>query len=401
MKMFQVTDRVRTIEYAIRDVLAQAKQLERKGKKIIYLNIGDPVKFDFDTPNHIKQALTKAVEEGANWYAPSEGLPELREAVCEKEKKVNRVEIQPEDVVVTHGISEGIQMVMAAIVEKGDEVLVPGPTYPPYISYVKFFGGKPVAYETLEENGWQPNVDDLRAKITEKTRAILVINPNNPCGALYEEKTVKEIADLAGEHNLLLISDEIYDRIVYTEKFVSTSHVAHEVPVVGLNGFSKTYIMTGWRLGYVYIHDSSRKLTELKECIKKETRVRLSANTPVQKAGVAALKGPQNHILRMVEKLRKRRDYAWKRLNEIAGISCTKPEGAFYVFPKVEAVGSKWKTDAEFVHNFLEETGVLFVHGSGFEPTYGCGHFRSVILPPIETLEMAFNLLEQFMSKHG
>ena len=399
--MFQVTDRVRTIKYAIRDVLAQAKQLERKGKKIVYLNIGDPAKFDFDTPDHIKQALTKAVEEGANWYAPSEGLPELREAICEKEKKVNGVEIQPEDVIVTHGISEGIQMVMAAIVEKGDEVLVPGPTYPPYLSYVKFFGGKPVAYETLEENGWQPNIDDVRAKITEKTRAILVINPNNPCGALYEEKTVKEIADLAGEQNLVLISDEIYDRIVYMEEFVSTSHVAHDVPVVGLNGFSKTYIMTGWRLGYIYIHDSSRKLTELKECIKKETRVRLSANTPVQKAGVAALKGPQNHILQMVEKLRKRRDYAWKRLNEIAGISCSKPEGAFYVFPKVKAVGSKWKTDVEFVYKLLEKTGVLFVHGSGFEPTYGYGHFRSVILPPIETLEAAFNLLEQFMLKHG
>ncbi len=399
--MFQATERVRAIKYAIRDVLVQAKQLERKGKKIIYLNIGDPAKFDFDTPDHVKQALTKAVEEGANWYAPSEGLPELREAICEKEKKVNGVLIQQDDVVVTHGISEGIQMVMAAIVENGDEVLVPGPTYPPYISYVKFFGGKPVAYETAEENGWQPNVDDLRAKITKKTRAILVINPNNPCGALYNEKVVREIADLAGEHDLLIISDEIYDRIVYSEKFVSTSRIAEDVPVVGLNGFSKTYVMTGWRLGYIYFHDSNGGLSELEECIKKEARVRLSANTPVQKAGVAALKGPQGHISQLVEKLRQRRDYACKRLNAIVGISCVKPEGAFYIFPKVEAVGSKWKSDAEFVYDFLEEAGVLFVHGSGFEPTYGYGHFRSVVLPPIETLEAAFNLLEQFMSKHA
>ncbi len=399
--MFQATERVRAIKYAIRDVLVQAKQLERKGRKIIYLNIGDPAKFDFDTPDHVKQALTKAVEEGANWYAPSEGLPELREAICEKEKKVNGVLIQQDDVVVTHGISEGIQMVMAAIVENGDEVLVPGPTYPPYISYVKFFGGKPVAYETAEENGWQPNVDDLRAKITEKTRAILVINPNNPCGALYNEKVVREIADLAGEHDLLIISDEIYDRIVYSEKFVSTSRIAEDVPVVGLNGFSKTYVMTGWRLGYIYFHDSNGGLSELEECIKKEARVRLSANTPVQKAGVAALKGPQDHISQLVEKLRQRRDYACKRLNAIVGISCVKPEGAFYIFPKVEAVGSKWKSDAEFVYDFLEEAGVLFVHGSGFEPTYGYGHFRSVVLPPIETLEAAFNLLEQFMSKHA
>jgi len=399
--MFQVTERVRTIKYAIRDVLAQAKQLERKGKKIIYLNIGDPIKFDFDTPDHIKQALITAVKEGANWYAPSEGLPELKQAICEKEKRVNQVEIQPEDVVVTQGLSEGIQMTIAAIVENGDEVLVPGPTYPPYISHVKFFGGKPVAYETVEESGWQPNVDDLRSKITAKTRAIVVINPNNPCGALYGEKVVKDIVDLAGEHNLLLISDEIYDRIVYTERFVSTSHIASDVPVVGLNGFSKTYLMTGWRLGYVYFHDGNGRLAELRECVEKEARVRLSANTPVQKAGVAALRGSQDHISLMVEKLRKRRDYAWKRLNEIDEISCTKPEGAFYVFPRVEAVGSRWKTDAEFVYNLLKETGVLFVHGSGFEPTYGNGHFRSVVLPPIEILEAAFNLLEQFMSNHS
>jgi tyrosine/nicotianamine family aminotransferase len=397
--MFQVTNRVRNIEYAIRDVVVQAKRLERKGKKIIYLNIGDPVRFDFDTPEHVKQALAKAVEEGANWYAPSEGLLELREAICEKEKRVNKVDIQPEDVVVTHGISEGIQMVMAALVENGGEVLVPGPTYPPYLSYVKFFGGKPVAYETVEENGWQPNIEDLRSKVTDKTRAIVIINPNNPCGALYREKVMRQIINVAGEHDLVIISDEIYDRIVYAEKFVSASFIARDVPVVGLNGFSKTYLMTGWRLGYVYFHDCNGKLVELKECIKREARIRLSANTPVQKAGVAALRGPQDHISRMVETLRKRRDYAWKRLNEIVGIHSTKPEGAFYVFPRIEAVGSTWKTDAEFVYDLLKETGVLLVHGSGFEPAYGYGHFRAVILPPVETLEAAFNLLEEFLLK--
>jgi aspartate/methionine/tyrosine aminotransferase len=167
-----------------------------------------------------------------------------------------------------------------------------------------------------------------------------------------------------------------------------------------MNGFSKTYLMTGWRLGYMYFHDPEGKLSELKECIEKETRVRLSANTPVQKAGVAALQGPQQHIAEMVKKLRERRDYAWKRLNQIRGISCSKPEGAFYVFPRVEGVGSRWETDGDFARQLLEETGVLTVHGSGFDPVYGSKHIRAVILPPVKTLETAFDGLEQFMLRH-
>lgn len=399
MAPYKITDRVRTIEYAIRDVIAFAKQLEKKGKEIIYLNIGDPVKYDFDTPPHIKKALMDAVEKGENWYGPSEGLLELREAICEKEKKANGLDIVPENVLVTNGVSEGIQAIMAAIVDEGDEVLVPGPTYPPYISYVKFFGGKPVAYRTVEEEGWQPDIEDVRAKITKRTRAIVIVNPNNPCGALYDEKTVKEMVNLAGEHNLLVLSDEIYDRIVYEKRFVSTAKIAKDVPVVGLNGFSKAYLMTGWRLGYLYFHDQKGRLGELKECVEKEMRIRLCANTPVQKAGVAALRGPQDHIKSMVEKLRERRDYSWKRLNQIEGISCSKPEGAFYVFPKIGEVGSKWKDDYEFVLDLLNNTGVLTVHGAGFDITYGFGHLRAVFLPPVETLEKAFNLMEQFMSK--
>ncbi len=397
--MFEATKRTRSIEYAIRDVIAYAKQLEKHGKKIVYLNIGDPAKYDFKTPNHIKQALAKAVKEDANWYAPSEGMPELREVIAEKEKRINAVKIHAEDVIVTQGISEGIQMLMAAVVEVGDEVLVPGPTYPPYMSYVRFFGGTPVSYRTAEKDNWQPDTADLRRKITDKTRAVVIINPNNPTGALYDKKALKEIVDLAGEHNLLLVSDEIYDRIVFKEGFESTARVAKDVPVVGMNGFSKTYIMTGWRLGYMYFYDPHSQLAELKECVAKETRVRLSANTPVQRAGVAALEGPQGHVGEMVKKLRQRRDYAWKRLNQIKGLSCAKPEGAFYIFPRVEGVGIRWKADSDFARQVLDETGVLIVHGSGFGPAYGSGHIRAVILPPLETLETALDKLEKFMAK--
>ena len=400
MAKIKVTERVRTIEYAIRDVIVHAKKIAKTGKNIYYLNIGDPVAFDFKTPQHICQALRKAVEEGANAYSPSEGVPELREAITQKEKRINSIDISADNVIVTQGISEGIQMVMAALIDAGDEILLPGPTYPPYISYARFFGGKPITYETVEEDCWQPNIDDLRSKISKRTRGIAIINPNNPCGALYEEKIVKQILDLAGEYDLPVLSDEIYDQIIYEKKFVSTAYLAKDVPVIGLNGFSKAYLMTGWRLGYVYFHDQENQLQELKQCIEKEARIRLCANTPVQKAGVIALNGPHDHVRELVEKLGQRRDYALKRLNAIEGISCSKPEGAFYVFPKIHAVGSKWKTDLEFVLSLLKETGVLFVHGSGFDPVYGSGHVRGVFLPPIPTLEQAFNEVEHFMEKN-
>ena len=402
MSVIEPTKRVRTIEYAIRDVIPYAKQVAKTGKKIYYLNIGDPNAFDFDTPPHIKEALVKAVESGgkANAYSPSEGLPELREAISQKEKRVNNVAISPEDVIVTSGISEGIQMVMAALISPGDEILLPGPTYPPYISYARFFDGKPVTYKTNEENGWQPDIDDLRKKISKKTRAITIINPNNPCGALYESKVIKEILNLAGEHDITVLSDEIYDQIVFDKKFVSTAHLAKDIPVVGLNGFSKAYLMTGWRLGYLYFHNQQGRLKELKDCVEKEARIRLCANTPVQKAGTEALNGPQDHLKTTVEKIKQRSNFAWKRLNEIDGISCAKPEAAFYVFPRIHGVGSKWKTDMDFTLSLLRETGVLFVHGSGFDPVYGAGHVRIVVLPPLDTLEKALDEIEGFMKRN-
>jgi alanine-synthesizing transaminase len=396
-----LTERVQNLEYAIRDVVGHAKQLEKKGKDVIYLNIGDPLLFDFETPAHIKEALIQAVRDDFNAYSPSEGLPELRDAVCEKEKKVAGIDLLPENVIISNGVSEAIQMVLGALVDNGDEILVPGPAYPPYISYTEFFGGKAVQYRTSEENGWQPDLDDLRSKLNGSTRALVIINPNNPCGALYDRKTVKAMVDLAGEYDIPIISDEIYDQIAYVEP-VSTTNVAKDVSVIGLNGFSKVYLMTGWRLGYAYFTGQDEEmLEELREHVTKEARIRLSANTPVQKAAVEALRGPQDHIPQMVEKLRERRDYSHKRLNEIKGISCAEPRGAFYFFPKVDGIGSKWVNDMTFVRDLLEHTGIVFVHGSGFGSTYGSGHFRGVFLPPIETLEKTFDRLDGFMAQTG
>ena len=396
-----IASRAAAIEYAIRDVVVHARELERAGRKVIYLNIGDPLKFDFDTPEHIKEALYRAVREGRNWYGPSEGLPELREAICEKEKRFNGVDIAPEDVVITTGVSEAINFLFGALLEAGDQVLVPGPTYPPYISYARFYGAEPVPYRTIEEEGWAPDIDDMRSKLTERTKLIVIINPNNPCGAVYGPGVVKEILDLAGEHGLPVASDEIYDRIVFEGRFRSTASLADDVPVIGLNGFSKVYLMTGWRLGYMYFRDGEGALAGLREAVIKMARIRLCANTPVQAAAVEAIRGPQEHVKEMVEKLRERRDIAHKRLNEIEGLSAARPEGAFYIFPKVEGVGSRWKSDKEFVLQLLRETGVLVVHGSGFCEEFGSGHFRAVFLPPPEVLEEALDRMEGFMRKYA
>ncbi|MHA1596160.1 MAG: aminotransferase class I/II-fold pyridoxal phosphate-dependent enzyme, partial [Candidatus Asgardarchaeia archaeon] len=261
--MVKLSKRVDEVSYAIRDVLVHAKKLEAKGRKIIYLNIGDPLKYDFDTPEGLKEEMYKAVKNGKNGYSDSKGLSELREAISKKERDVNGVALDPEDIIVTTGVSEAINALMASLIEDGDEVLLPNPSYPPYISYSKFYYGKPVLYRTDEENMWLPDIEDLRMKISERTKAIFIINPNNPTGTVYGRRTLKEIIDVAGEHGLPIVCDEIYDQIVYDGKFVSIASLSKDVPIIGLNGFSKTLLITGWRLGYIYFKDENGELSEL------------------------------------------------------------------------------------------------------------------------------------------
>ena len=393
--------RAEGVEYAIRDVISKAEEVRRRGKRIIPLNIGDPVKYGFDTPQHIKDAIKKAIDRGANYYSASEGLRELREAVAEKEKNVNRAQIEPGNVVITQGISEAIMFLFASLVNPGDEVLMPGPCYSPYITYTKFFEGKPVTYRTIEENNWAPDLSDLETKVTEHTRLIVVINPNNPTGSLYSEKDLSKILDIAAAHNIPVAADEIYDRITFDSKFTSLASMAKEAPIFCLNGFSKAYLITGWRLGYIYIQDPNGRLKHVWDAIEKMSRVRLCASTPAQFGGLAALTGPQGHIAQMVSTLQRRRDFAWKRFTEIPGLTATKPRGAFYLFPKVQLQGTKWKDDKEFVTELLEETGVLVVHGSGFDPVYGRDHFRSVFLPEESMMSEAFDAIEGFMKRHS
>jgi alanine-synthesizing transaminase len=381
--------------------MVKAEELKRSGKEILYLNIGDPVKYDFDTPAHIKRALQKAVEDGSNYYAPSQGLRELREAIVEKERRVNGAQLDADNIVVTAGISEAILFLMASVVNPGDEVLIPGPCYSPYLAYTKFFEGVPVTYRTIEDRGWAPDPFDIEAKISNRTRLILLISPNNPTGSVYSKYEIAKILELAAANNIPVAADEIYDRIIYDTEFSSVASQAKDVPLIGLNGFSKAYLMTGWRLGYIYLQDTEGRLAGIWDGIMRLSRVRLCASTPVQVAAVEALRGPQDHIGEMVSRLKRRRDFSLKRLSEIDGLSAAKPNGAFYIFPKINQIGSTWRSDKEFVSELLKETGVLVVHGSGFDPMYGKNHFRMVFLPEESMLEQALIAIDNFMKRHG
>lgn len=380
------------MEYAIRDITLHARQYEKSGRKIIYLNIGDPVKYDFPTPDHIKKALIDAILNNFNYYADSEGILELRQAIVKKES-LKGLSITVEDVLVTNGISEGLDMVAASIVEPNSEILMPGPYYPPYASYVKFYGGKPIEFRLTEDG--TPDLDDIRSKITSKARALCIINPNNPTGEVFNRKNLKQLIDVAAEHDMYIICDEIYDKLVFDQEFTGIGKVAKDAAVILLNGFSKVYLMTGWRCGYICMNSDCQKLENIRSNIPKLARVRIAANLPVQKAAVAALQGPQTYIAKTVSKLKKRRDLVVKRLNEIDGISCKLPNGAFYTFPKILFNG--WKDDKDFVLDLLNKTGILTVHGSGFGEL-GKGHFRIVYLPNEQVLQEAMDKLSNFIN---
>ena len=381
------------VEYAIRDIVLAARKVEQSGMTVDYLNIGDPVQFGFQPPDNVKQALIDSINKGENYYSTSEGLLELREEIVKKEN-LKGLSITADDVLITNGVSEGLDMVISSIVEEGDEVLLPGPYYPPYASYVRLHGGIPVEF-SVDLNNSTPDLDDIKSKITSKTVAICLISPNNPTGVVFNENALKELVDIANEHNLYIICDEIYDQIVFDEKFVGIGKIAGDSPIIILNGFSKVHLMSGWRIGYIAFNQSPQ-LESIREHLPKLARVRIATSLPVQHAALESLRGPQNYINDFVSEMKKHRDLVVKRLNEMPGLSCPNPKGAFYAFPKIE--DNRFGSDKEFVTKLLESKGVLTVHGSGFGEQYGTGHFRLVYLPSLEILDSAMNKIEEFVS---
>jgi len=390
----KVSKKVVGVEYAIRDIVLAARKVEQTGMKVDYLNIGDPVQFGFQPPDNVKQALIDSIKNGENYYSTSEGLLELREEIAKKEN-AKGLAITADDILITNGVSEGLDMVISSIVEEGDEVLLPGPYYPPYASYVRLHGGVPVEF-SVDLNNSTPDFDDIKSKITSKTVAICLISPNNPTGVVFNENALKKLVDIANENNLYIICDEIYDQIIFDDKFVGIGKVASDSPIIILNGFSKVHLMSGWRIGYIAFNRSPQ-LEALREHLPKLARVRIATSLPVQHAALESLRGSQNYINDFVSEMKKHRDLVVKRLNEMPGLSCSNPKGAFYAFPKIE--DNKFDNDKEFVTKLLESKGVLTVHGSGFGEQYGSGHFRLVYLPSLEILDSAMNKIEEFVSQ--
>jgi alanine-synthesizing transaminase len=387
--------RLEHVRYAIRDIAAVAEQLARQGKKILPLNIGDPLQFDFVTPPHLIEAAAKAMWDGQDGYAPSPGIPEALVAIRAEaaRKRIHNVQ----SAFVTQGVSEAVDVALTALVNPGEDVLTPSPEYPLYSAVLAKLDARPNPYRLSEAQGWEPDLEDLASKITPKTRAIVVINPNNPTGAVYSKKTLEAIADLARRHGLLVLADEIYDKLVLdSQPHHSIAALAPDVPVLTFNGLSKTYLVPGWRVGWVVASGPEPALKPYLEGVHKLLRARLSANRPLQYAIPPALEGSQVHLKNVLTKLRARRDLTADWCNSNPGISCVPPQAAFYSFPRIEVT----EDDEQFVRRLLEEKQVLVVHGSGFGKPEGVAHFRIVFLPDEETLRQAYHSIDEFILKH-
>ncbi len=394
----QIKPAARTVKitYAVRDIVVLANEVAKQGKQMLYLNIGDPNIFDFRTPTHIIEATYRAMLANSNGYSPASGIKEAIEAI---EREAGRKHIANIlDVFVTTGVSEAIDLCLTALVDEGDNVLTPTPGYPLYTAILNKLGACLNPYYLDESSGWQPDLEDIAAKIDSKTRGIVVINPNNPTGSVCTRETVQGIIGLAREHNLVVFADEIYDKLLLDETpHVSMASVDADASVITFNGLSKAYLVPGFRLGWGVVSGRREVLRDYVEAINKLLRARLSANHPEQYAVKAALEGDQGHVREMRAKLAQRRDMTTEMLNAFEGISCVRPEGAFYAFPRLDIEGS----DDDFVRQLIKETGVVVVPGSGFGQQPGSKHFRVVFLPPEDVLAEAYTKIAQFMHKYN
>ena len=395
VKSIPIAKRLLGFDYAIRNIVSEARKVEASGKQVHYLNIGDPVLFGFETPPHLVEVVERAMRDGQNGYTPAAGITSAREAVAEEYSRQG-LATTADRVILTSGTSEGIELALSVIVDRDDEVLIPVPTYPFYTAVLTKLGARAVYYRTNPDRGWEPDLDHLRSLVSSRTRALVIIDPNNPTGAVYPEATRASMLDLADRGNFVVLSDEVYTDLAYEKPVPPLGTLNVNAPVISFSSASKAYMAPGWRTGWMAVGGGQR-LEGVLAAIKELADGRLCTNGPMQHAVAAALKGDRSHQDRFRQQLQERAQITARRLNAIDGISCVAPAAAFYAMPKVELpIG---RTDEEFVIGLLKETGLLCVYGSGFGTDPLDGFFRIVFLASPQELEAHFDAIDVFTTK--
>ena len=382
-------------------VLKEAKRLEEEGNKILKLNIGNPAPFGFEAPEEILVDVIRNLPT-AQGYSDSKGLYSARKAIMQHYQKRNMMDATVEDIYIGNGVSELIVMAMQALLNNGDEILVPAPDYPLWTAAVSLSGGSAVHYMCDEEAGWFPDLDDIKRKITPRTKGIVIINPNNPTGAVYSKELLLEVVEIARQHNLVIFADEIYDKILYDHAVHhSIAALAPDLLTVTFNGLSKTYRVAGFRQGWMVLHGPKKHAKSYIEGLEMLASMRLCANVPMQHAIQTAIGGYQsiNEFIHPGGRLYEQRNRAWELINEIPGISCVKPMGALYMFPKLDQKKFNIRNDQKMVLDLLLQEKVLLVQGTGFNWPHP-DHFRIVTLPRVDELEMAIGKLGRFFSTY-
>lgn len=387
--------------YEIRGpVLSEARKMEEEGQRIIKLNIGNPAQFGFDAPEEIIRDIILNLP-AAQGYCDAKGLLSARQAIMTycQQSEMKRVDI--DDIFIGNGVSELIVMAMQGLLNNGDEMLVPAPDYPLWTAAVNLAGGSAVHYIKDEQSEWYPDIDDIRNKISAKTRGIVVISPNNPTGAVYSREILEEIVELAREHSLIVFSDEIYDKVIYDDaEHTALASLADDVVFVTFNGLSKSSRVAGFRTGWMVISGAKHRAKDYIKGLCTLASMRLCANVPSQHAIQTALGGYQsiNDLVQPGGRLLEQRDKAWELITAIPGVSCVKPKGALYLFPKLDPKMYPIENDEQFIMDLLRQEKVLLVQGSGFNwPAHD--HFRIITLPRVDELEIAIGKLAKYLDR--
>ncbi|NHO64785.1 pyridoxal phosphate-dependent aminotransferase [Aestuariicella hydrocarbonica] len=383
-------------------VLDHAHRLEEEGHKILKLNIGNPAPFGFEAPDEIILDVIYNLR-NAQGYCESHGLFSARKAIMQECQQLQVPNVEINDIFLGNGVSELIVMSMQALLNNNDEVLIPSPDYPLWTAAVNLAGGTPVHYECDELADWYPDINDIESKITDKTRGIVVINPNNPTGAVYSQELLEQIVELARVHDLIIFSDEIYSKILYDDtEFVPMGRLAQDVLCVSFNGLSKTYRLAGFRSGWMIISGAKHRAKGFIEGLEMLSSMRLCANVPAMFAIQTALGGYQsiNELIRPGGRLYEQREMAWSKINDIPGVSCVKPKGAMYLFPKIDLDVHRIHNDQLLVQDFLIQEKILLVEGTAFNWKRP-DHFRIVFLPRADEIDTAISRFATFIERYS